>query len=609
MKHTFSACCCAILISISAQAQKGASHFEIDTRAPLQTIDGFGASDAWSMQHIGLWPDSVRLQTADWLFSTENDSKGQPLGIGLSIWRFNIGAGSHDQGRESGIGSHWMRTGCFLRPDGTYDWTQQPGQRNFLRMAQERGVRTFIGFFNSPPVYFTQNGLATNTGRGGTLNLKTEHYGDFALFAANVVEGLEQHDGIKLSYVCPVNEPDGHWNWVGPKQEGTPDVTNHISTPFHFITTGATTFAAGINLQDFSASYESVFRPAKSEDIAFRFQTQGITKLSIDGKEVAAGMNFKNKSKVYTLQAEAGKEYRIKIDFAFRNRDAALDFDMGREVPVDLKQTVDKVKEADVIIFAGGISPAVEGEEMHVNIPGFKGGDRETIELPSIQSRLLAELKKAGKKIVFVNFSGSAIALTPESKTCDAILQAWYPGQAGGTAIANVLFGDYNPAGRLPVTFYKSTKQLPDFEDYSMKGRTYRYMTENPLFPFGHGLSYTTFQYGNASLNTSEIKDGEQVTLTIPVSNTGKYDGEEVVQVYLRHPGDKEGPSHALRAFKRVAIAKGATNNVTIPLSKENFEWFDTSTNTMRPIEGDYEILYGGTSELKQLKSIPITIK
>ena len=176
--------------------------------------------------------------------------------------------------------------------------------------------------------------------------------------------------------------------WNNTKQEGTPDATNHISTPFHFITTGATTFAAGINLQDFSASYESVFRPVKSEDIAFRFQTQGITKLSINGKEVAAGMNFKNNAKVYTLQAEAGKEYHIKIDFTFRNRDAALDFDMGREVPVDLKQTVNKVKEADVIIFAGGISPAVEGEEMHVNIPGFKGGDRETIELPSIQSRI-----------------------------------------------------------------------------------------------------------------------------------------------------------------------------------------------------------------------------
>ena len=397
--------------------------------------------------------------------------------------------------------------------------------------------------------------------------------------------------------------------WNNTKQEGTPDATNHISTPFHFITTGATTFAAGINLQDFSASYESVFRPVKSEDIAFRFQTQGITKLSINGKEVAAGMNFKNNAKVYTLQAEAGKEYHIKIDFTFRNRDAALDFDMGREVPVDLKQTVNKVKEADVIIFAGGISPAVEGEEMHVNIPGFKGGDRETIELPSIQSRLLAELKKAGKKIVFVNFSGSAIALTSESKTCDAILQAWYPGQAGGTAIANVLFGDYNPAGRLPVTFYKSTSQLPGFEDYSMKERTYRYMTEAPLFPFGHGLSYTTFRYGDASLNTQEVKDGEQTILTIPVSNVGEYDGEEVVQVYLRRPGDKEGPSHALRAFKRANIAKGATSNVTVSLSKEDFEWFDTETNTMRPIEGDYEILYGGTSELKQLKTIPVIVK
>ena len=131
--------------------------------------------------------------------------------------------------------------------------------------------------------------------------------------------------------------------WNNTKQEGTPDATNHISTPFHFITTGATTFAAGINLQDFSASYESVFRPVKSEDIAFRFQTQGITKLSINGKEVAAGMNFKNNAKVYTLQAEAGKEYHIKIDFTFRNRDAALDFDMGREVPVDLKQTVNTV--------------------------------------------------------------------------------------------------------------------------------------------------------------------------------------------------------------------------------------------------------------------------
>ena len=397
--------------------------------------------------------------------------------------------------------------------------------------------------------------------------------------------------------------------WNNTKQEGTPDVTNHISTPFHFITTGATTFAAGINLQDFSASYESVFRPAKSEDIAFRFQTQGITKLSIDGKEVAAGMNFKNKSKVYTLQAEAGKEYRIKIDFAFRNRDAALDFDMGREVPVDLKQTVNKVKEADVIIFAGGISPAVEGEEMHVNIPGFKGGDRETIELPSIQSRLLAELKKAGKKIVFVNFSGSAIALTPESKTCDAILQAWYPGQAGGQAVAEVLFGDYNPAGKLPLTFYRNLAQIPDFEDYNMTGRTYRYMKETPLFPFGHGLSYTTFKYGKLKMNDDKIAAGQNLNLAIPVTNTGSRDGDEVVQVYLKKMDDTEGPVKTLRAFKRVRIPAGKTVEVKFSLDDTQLEWWDEQSNTMRVCPGNYTVMIGGTSCEKSLLTRAFTIR
>lgn len=276
---------------------------------------------------------------------------------------------------------------------------------------------------------------------------------------------------------------------------------------------------------------------------------------------------------------------------------------------IDLAKSIQRIKGADVVIFAGGISPSLEGEEMNVSIPGFKGGDRETIELPAIQSRMIAELKKAGKKVVFVNFSGSAIAMPAEKESCDAILQVWYPGQAGGTAIADVLFGTYNPAGRLPVTFYKSTSQLPDFEDYTMKGRTYRYMSEAPLFPFGYGLSYTTFQYGNAALSAPAIGYGEKVTLTIPVSNIGKRDGEEVVQVYVRRPGDTEGPSHALRAFKRVAIAKGQASQVEMPLLKEDFEWFDTNTNTMRPIEGEYELLYGGSSDMNHLKSVSITIK
>lgn len=455
------------------------------------------------------------------------------------------------------------------------------------------------------------------------------NYNGFPSHTVTLLEGIKQYvpeaqiifepgcdhtSNLTLQSVfqqCSMNGKNGfsakYWN--NPKQEGNPDVLTHISTPFHFITTGATTFAAGVNLSNFSASYEAIFRPTQTEDISFRFQTQGATRLSIDGKEVAAGLNFKHNANVYTLKAEAGKEYQIKIDFAFFNRDAALDFDMGREVPVDFTKSIQRIKSADVVVFAGGISPSLEGEEMRVTIPGFKGGDRETIELPAIQSRLISELKKAGKKVVFVNFSGSAIALPAEKEACDAILQAWYPGQAGGAAIADVLFGTYNPAGRLPVTFYKSTAQLPDFEDYNMTGRTYRYMKESPLFPFGYGLSYTTFQYGDATLSAATIAHDDKVTLNIPVSNIGKKDGEEVVQVYMRRPGDTEGPSHALRAFKRIAIGKGQTNQVEIPLVKEDFEWFDTNTNTMCPIEGEYELLYGGSSDMNSLKAVTITVK
>ncbi|MEY8706562.1 glycoside hydrolase family 3 C-terminal domain-containing protein [Bacteroides faecichinchillae] len=270
---------------------------------------------------------------------------------------------------------------------------------------------------------------------------------------------------------------------------------------------------------------------------------------------------------------------------------------------------MDKVKDADVIIFAGGISPQLEGEEMDVSVTGFKGGDRTDIELPAIQREVLSLLKNNGKKVVFINFSGSAMAILPESENCNAILQAWYPGQAGGSAIADVLFGDYNPSGRLPITFYKSLEQLPDYENYSMKGRTYRYMTEEPLFPFGYGLSYTRFSYGKAKLNQSKLHKGEKVILTIPVKNVGQQDGAEVVQVYISRPDDKEGPQKTLRAFQRVNIAKSEKQNVNIELPYDSFEWFDSTTNTMHPIDGTYKIYYGSSSKAEDLQSINIQIQ
>ncbi|MBO4465460.1 MAG: glycoside hydrolase family 3 C-terminal domain-containing protein [Bacteroidales bacterium] len=243
----------------------------------------------------------------------------------------------------------------------------------------------------------------------------------------------------------------------------------------------------------------------------------------------------------------------------------------------------------DVVIFAGGISPRLEGEEMPVEVPGFKGGDRTSLELPSVQRELLAALHQAGKKVVLVNFSGSAMGLVPETENCDAILQAWYPGEEGGTAIADVLLGEVSPSGKLPLTFYRGVEQLPDFEDYNMKGRTYRYFKGDPLFPFGYGLSYTTFEYGAASVKGRK--------LIVPVTNTGSMDAAEVVQLYVRRPEDVDGPLKTLRGFQRVFIPAGQTVNVTFRLSDETFEWWNSDVQNMVPLRGMWELLYGGSSD------------
>lgn len=263
---------------------------------------------------------------------------------------------------------------------------------------------------------------------------------------------------------------------------------------------------------------------------------------------------------------------------------------------LDIKSILSQLDGIETVIFAGGISPHLEGEEMPVSFPGFKGGDRTDIELPDVQRELLKALHDAGKKVVFVNFSGSAIALVPETESCDAILQAWYPGQEGGTAIADIIYGDVNPSGKLPVTFYKGNSQLPDFEDYNMEGHTYRYMREEPLFPFGYGLSYTRFSYGKA-----KVKDG---ALTFKVRNTGMKDGVETVQLYISRPDDPKGPAKTLRAFRRLDIPAGKTVKVSIPLTDEIFDWWNPEVQDMATLHGDYVLHYGSSSSASDLQRL-----
>ena len=294
---------------------------------------------------------------------------------------------------------------------------------------------------------------------------------------------------------------------------------------------------------------------------------------------------------------ELAKEYAIGINdiktYVARQEQQQKSFLPQLDVEAVLKQ----LKGIDLVVFAGGISPRFEGEEMPVELPGFKGGDRTDIQLPKVQRDLLKALHEAGKKVVLVNFSGCAIGLEPETETCNAILQAWYPGEEGGAAIADVLFGDVAPSGKLPVTFYRNVNQLPDFEDYSMKGRTYRYFTGSPLFAFGYGLSYTTFQYGKAKIKGNSIM--------IPVKNTGKRDADEVVQLYVRRVADEEGPLKSLRAFRRVNVPAGKTVQVYLPLTEETFLGWSEQAQDMVPLTGEWELLYGGSSDaLKTLKYI-----
>lgn len=386
-------------------------------------------------------------------------------------------------------------------------------------------------------------------------------------------------------------------------------ITDQMTSPIALTTLGAHQFAQGVPTEGFSAKYETVYQPVVSDDIVFKLEGVGLAELFIDGQSVLRTGSWRAIPTRYTLHAEAGKAYKIEVRYKqLNNWDASLGFTFGKEVPATFGKLIDKVKNADVVVFVGGISPRLEGEEMPINLPGFKGGDRTDIELPAIQRNCIAALKQAGKKVVLVNCSGSAVALVPETQNCDAILQAWYSGEAGGQAVADVLFGDYNPAGHLPVTFYRNVQQLPDFSEYSMKGRTYRYMTSEPLFPFGFGLTYTTFNIGDATASKTQITHSEDIQLTVPVSNTGKREGKEVLQVYVRKLNDTAAPVKTLRAFKRIPLTPGAKEMVKIDLPAKTFEFFDPADAVVRVMPGEYELLYGESSDNKDLKTIKIKI-
>lgn len=397
--------------------------------------------------------------------------------------------------------------------------------------------------------------------------------------------------------------------WNNREFKGTPVIDKQIKVPLKLTTAGQHQFAAGVALEGFSAKYISSFEAEKTEKIVFKFGATGHFKLRVNGDSLAEYNNWRTvPSKVY-YDVQKGRTYKIEIEYAqLNNWQANLEFDFGSERPLEYDGLIRKLAGVDTVIFVGGLSTLLEGEEMPVAYEGFKGGDRTSIELPKVQRNCLKALKAAGKKVIFVNCSGSAIALTPETESCEAILQAWYGGESGGRAVADVLFGDYNPSGKLPVTFYKSDAQLRGIEDYSMSGRTYRHMSD-PLFQFGFGLSYTKFVVGAAQMDKKLICADDTLSLSVPVANTGKRNGAEVLQIYIRQLSDPNGPLKTLRAFKRVEIPAGDIVIQKFELPYQAFEFYNRNHGRMEVTPGKYTILYGNSSADKDLKRVTVSLQ
>lgn len=323
----------------------------------------------------------------------------------------------------------------------------------------------------------------------------------------------------------------------------------------------------------FSVRWKGFLVPPVSGIYAIGGEAFSGFKLILEGKVLNFGQSEHHSKKGYEMvKLEKGKPYEFELEYVQNNTEyphVQMLWDIQER---DMKkEALDLAKNSDLVVLCMGLSPSLEGEEMNVNIDGFYKGDRTDIKLPQVQTELMQEIVKLGKPTVLVLLNGSALAINWENENIPAIVEAWYPGQAGGTAIADVIFGDYNPAGRLPVTFYKDIHQIPAFENYDMKGKTYRYFEGDPLYEFGYGLSYTTFNYRLKSIPTS-VKSGENIPVSVEVTNSGKRDGEEVVQLYVSLPDSKlRKPIRALQGFRRIYLKAGETKTIDFLLKPNQF--------------------------------------
>ncbi|MGQ1784599.1 glycoside hydrolase family 3 C-terminal domain-containing protein [Saccharicrinis sp. GN24d3] len=445
-----------------------------------------------------------------------------------------------------------------------------------------------------------------------------------AKYLSTVDENGEMVEGLTGYYFNNMNlegeadfmrvDPQIKFKWTGEVSPTSTEVAQGIISPDKAIADDA-----------FSVSWTGKLQAPMTGMYKLGVASDDGCRLWIDGKKMADGWsNHAMEPFVGEIHLEKGRSYDIKVDY-YENTGGG-EVNLIWETPEHLakttidptvlsKETLAEVKNADVAIFVGGLDATWEGEEMRGrdNIDGFNRGDRTKIELPQTQMKALKAMKETGTPVIFVLMSGSAMSFDGLEEELNAILMAWYPGQRGGDAVADVLFGDYNPAGRLPITFYSSTDELADFKDYNMragKGFTYRYYTGEALYPFGHGLSYTSYQYSDLSVDKTTLSSSDMLSVSIKVKNTGNLDGEEVVQLYIKDvKSDTWMPVKQMRKFERISLKKGETKTVNFELNvNEDFRYYDSMCREYMVEPGEFEIQVGASSEDIRLKEI-ITVE
>jgi beta-glucosidase len=401
--------------------------------------------------------------------------------------------------------------------------------------------------------------------------------------------------------------------WNNKNLEGDPVKSDYYKDEFNFSTFGAWGFAEGVDNNNLSVRITGKYTATFTGEMKYTLSTDNGYIFKVNGEVIEenkgggrgrgfGGFGFgRGRGAEYkSFPVEQGKTYDIVIEYRRGDGNfAMLRGDICERKLADFTDLANEVKVADAIIIIGGISARMEGE----------GGDKQTIELPVVQQLLIKAMHKTGKPVIFVNCSGSAIAFGSVEGQYDALLEAWYPGEGGSEALAEVLFGDYNPGGKLPITFYRSNDDLPDFMDYSMKNRTYRYFTGVPQYAFGYGLSYTTFNVGKGKISAKNMKKNGKVTITVPVTNTGKREGTETVQVYVKRLNDEGAPIKALKGFKKLSLKPGETKQAVITLDGEAFEYYDEAIDELSTMAGSYKIFYGTSSLDKDLQSFDFAVK